>query len=176
MISEALMVTSWDLWAHDSGVKQPLKIFFLQEGQRKRRGYSPKEYLCKREAVKAGREYRKAYKQIRGSEYVRAPVWLMHVLTASLYGEGKQSQDSPSELSPQAARARGRGWGLARALAPSPGAATAGGDGTRARATAAWWSGRSIGGDRYAAGLHALTSELSCRFGAWRQQRMSHPG
>lgn len=71
MISEALMVTSWDLWAHDSGVKQPLKIFFLQERQRRRRGYSPKGYLCKKAALKAGREYRKAYKQIRGSEYVR---------------------------------------------------------------------------------------------------------
>lgn len=61
----------------------------------------------------------------------------MHVLTASLYGEGKKSQDGPSELSPQAARERGRGWGQARALAPSPGAASAGDDGTRARATAA---------------------------------------
>jgi len=59
------MVTSQDLWAHNSGVKQPPKLFFLPEGRRRRTGYCPKGYLCK---AKTGREYRKTYKEIQGSE------------------------------------------------------------------------------------------------------------
>lgn len=44
----------------------------------------------------------------------------MCVLTATLYGKGKKSRDSPSQLSPQAAQEQGTGWGIAHALAPAP--------------------------------------------------------